>query len=217
MRLNLCIDIDGTLTDAYYWLDMANEYFGTDIKPFQVTKYDIHEVLGVPKEAYLAFYERHGEEIHRKAELRDDVKEILWTLDQDHEITYVTARETKMKEVTEAWFHDNNLPEGQLYLLGSHYKVDKARELRCHIFIEDRYENAIQLASAGFEVLLIDCNYNQKPLVPGVTRVFNWGEVHNKIVEYNQNIEMIVEKAVDSCQTIEEYKNRTMDKSMKIA
>lgn len=25
--LNICIDIDGTITKAYDWLDMANKYF----------------------------------------------------------------------------------------------------------------------------------------------------------------------------------------------
>lgn len=217
MRLNLCIDIDGTLTDAYYWLDMANKYFGTDIKPFQVTKYDIHEVLGISKETYLKFYELHGEEIHEKAELRKDVQEILWSLDQQHEISYVTAREGRMKEVTEAWFHRHNLPKGQLHLLGNHYKVDKAKELSCHIFIEDRYENAVQLAVAGFEVLLIDCYYNQNPLIPGVTRVFNWRDINKKIEEYNRSIEIIVQDAVNSFQILEEYKNRRADSPMKIA
>ncbi|WP_243182927.1 5' nucleotidase, NT5C type [Anaerosolibacter carboniphilus] len=217
MKLNLCIDIDGTITDAYYWLEMANEHFGIDIKPFQVTKYEIHEVLEIPKEDYLKFYEVYGEEIHTKADLRDNAKEILWALDQQHKITYVTAREARMKEVTEAWFRKHNLPKGEFHFLGTHYKVDKAKELKCHVFIEDRYENAIQLALAGFEVLLIDCYYNRNPLIPGVTRVFNWGDIHSRIEEYNRSIETIVQKAVDSCQIIEEYKAGHNDGSMKIA
>ncbi|MFT9498194.1 hypothetical protein [Anaerosolibacter sp.] len=69
-------------------------------------------------------------------------------------------------------------------MLGSHYKVNQAKELGCDIFIEDRYENAIQLALAGFEVLLMDCNYNRLPLIPGITRVYDWKEVYKVIEEY---------------------------------
>ena len=52
-----------------------------------------------------------------------------------------------------------------LSLLGSHDKVAKAYEFCCDIFIEDRYENAVQLSSHGFNVLLIDCYYNQGPFI----------------------------------------------------
>jgi uncharacterized HAD superfamily protein len=51
MSLNLCIDIDGTITEAYYWLKAANRYFDADIQPYQVKEYDIHNVLNVSREA----------------------------------------------------------------------------------------------------------------------------------------------------------------------
>lgn len=49
-RLNLCIDIDGTVTGAYDWIPRANDYFQTRIIPTDVTVYDIHEVLAVEKD-----------------------------------------------------------------------------------------------------------------------------------------------------------------------
>lgn len=184
MKLNVCIDIDGTITEPYYWLESANEYFGKNIKPSEVTKYDIHEVLNVPREDYLKFYELHGKQMHIESEPRQDAKRILSKLNQLHNISYVTARDTKLKEITTEWFDIHGLPQAQLYLLGTHYKVDKAKELNCDIFIEDRYENAIQLAIAGFKVLLIDCYYNRKPLIPGVIRVFNWKDIYEVIEEF---------------------------------
>lgn len=214
MKLNLCIDIDGTITDPYYWLDLANKHFQTNIKPSQVTKYDIHEVLKIPREDYLKFYEAHWEQIHGKADLREEVKQFLWKLEQQHNIFYVTAREARMKAVTEEWFRRNDLPQGQLHLLGSHYKVDKAKELNCHIFIEDRYENAIQLAEAGFQVLLIDCYYNRQPLIPGVTRVFDWRDIYKIIEEHNRSFEAILENAY---KTIEKYKTGLNEGATKIA
>lgn len=54
----------------------------------------------------------------------------------------------------------------------------------CDIFIEDRYENAIQLSEAGFEVLLIGTNYNNGPINANIHRVKNWYEIENFILEY---------------------------------
>lgn len=196
MKLNLCIDIDGTITEPYYWLKLANEYFGTSTTPSEITTYEIHQVLNIPREDYLKFYDKYGVVMHAKANLREEAKQVLWELDRQHNIFYVTARETRLKEVTEEWFYKNNLPKGELYILGTHYKVDTARELECDIFIEDRYENAIQLALSGFKVLLIDCDYNRHPLIPGITRVFSWRDIKNKIQEYNRSLEANIEEAL---------------------
>ena len=72
-----------------------------------------------------------------------------------------------------------------LHMLGSHYKVEKAKELDCDIFVEDRYENAVELALSGFQVLLMDCSYNRKPLIPGITRVTSWLDVHEEVQVIN--------------------------------
>lgn len=184
MNLNLCIDIDGTITNPYHWLDLLNDYFKTSIEPHQATEYEIHKVLNVPDDDYLKFYDIYGEYMHANEKCRDEANSVLWKLNQDHNVFYVTARDIKMKNATESWFKKNELPKGQLYMLGSHYKVEKAKELNCHIFIEDRYENAIQLALAGFEVLLIDCYYNRQPSIPGIIRVENWTEINDQIEKY---------------------------------
>lgn len=184
MKLNICIDIDGTLTEPYYWLDMANQYFGTNVKPYEVTQYDVYKVLNIKEEEYAAFYKKYAEQVHAQAEVRKDVREILKRLNKEHNIFYVTARKPKYKEVTQNWFAKKGLPQAPLYLLGSHYKVDHAKFLNCHIFIEDRYENAVQIAEAGFQVLLIDCSYNRQSVVPGIQRVSNWKEIDQLIQEY---------------------------------
>ncbi|MCT4621353.1 MAG: hypothetical protein N4A62_18435 [Marinisporobacter sp.] len=183
-QLNICVDIDGTITEPYYWLEKANWYFDTKIEPKNVTTYDIHEVLGIPRQDYLDFYHEFGEELHLNAKIRKNAKEILEKIRKEHHIYYVTAREKRMEYVTREWFKRNDIPNAEIHLLGSHYKVEKAKEIKCHIFIEDRYENAIQLALAGFEVLLIDCEYNRQPLIDGITRVFTWKDIEKEIKNY---------------------------------
>jgi uncharacterized HAD superfamily protein len=188
MKLNLCIDIDGTITDEFYWLDYANRYFDTDVKPKQVKTYNFNEPLQVTREEYFKFYELHWETLHSKAKVREGAKEVLWKLSENHNIYYVTAREAQVKNVTVEWFRKNNLPGDELYLLGSHYKVGQAEELDCDIFIEDRYENAIELSLAGFKVLLIDCTYNRQPLLPGITRVYNWNQIYEEIQDHYEKV-----------------------------
>lgn len=181
MKLNICVDIDGTITEPYYWLDMANSHFETDTKPYQVTTYDIHEVLEVSREAYNEFYNLYAETLHSKAVVRENAEIVLWKLNQQHNVFYVTAREQWTRSTTENWFRKNELPLAELHMLGSHYKVERAKQLECDIFIEDRYENAIQLALEGFQVLLVDCSYNRLPLLPGITRVKDWIDIYEEI------------------------------------
>lgn len=178
-QLNLCIDIDGTVTEAYYWISRANGYFNTKITPKDVQSYEIHEVLEIPREDYNKFYTLYGEILHEEANIRQDAKEILCNWYGQHKIHFVTARDERMRNVTNKWFKYHNILMDSLSLLGSHDKVAKAEELACDIFIEDRYENALQLAIYGFDVLLIDCTYNKGPLPPKITRVTNWLQIKN--------------------------------------
>ncbi len=185
-QLNFCIDIDGTITEAYDWIPRANQYFNTKIIPENVKVYEIHKALGVQSESYDEFYHLYGELIHDEVRIRMGVKDVLDKLYQKHKIHFVTAREEKMKNVTEKWLLHHEIPMDTLSLLGTHNKVAKAYELSCDIFIEDRYENAMQLATYGFNVLLIDCYYNQGHLNRGITRVMNWLEIDDYIEKYAQ-------------------------------
>lgn len=185
-RLNLCIDIDGTVTEAYDWITRVNNYFNTKITAKDVKVYEIHEVLEVDQKAYDQFYTLYGEMLHDEVRIRQGAKEVLNKLYRNHDIHFVTAREERMRNVTNHWFMKHQIPSHSLSLLGSHNKVSKAKELACDIFIEDRYENAIQLALDGFEVLLIDCYYNQGFLPSKVTRVINWFQIDAIIEKHAQ-------------------------------
>lgn len=181
--LNICIDIDGTITDPYYWLDIANKHFNKNITEDQVTEYYVHEVIGVDRNEYESFYEKNKIKIHLEQRLRDDVKFVLDILSENHNIYFVTARDKDLEILTHAYLRENGIPYNDLFVLGSHYKVDKAKELSSDIFIEDNYDNAIQLSNEGFKVLLLDTNYNRKVLNKNITRVFSWKEIFSIINE----------------------------------
>lgn len=180
-KLNLCVDIDGTVTEPYFWLKYANQHFKRTITPEDITSYSIEDILGIEKEAFYAFYKEYGPLLHGEAEIRSGVRETLDRLYENHDIHFITARALEMHPVSLEWLQRHKLPLDSLTLLGSHDKVGKATELSCDIFVEDRYENAIQLAEAGFLVLLIDCAYNKGDIPSNVIRVKDWPEIGDVI------------------------------------
>lgn len=190
-NLNICIDIDGTITDPYYWISYANEYFNLSITKDQVTEYEIHKVLNIEENAYLKFYEELKVEIHSKQPLRNDVKEVLDILQKYNNLYFVTAREKSLELLTFSYLLNKEIPFDEVFLLGTHNKVPKAKELDCDIFIEDNYDNALQLSKNGFKVILIDTNYNRYPLNSNITRVDNWNEILQIINEISIEKEAI--------------------------
>lgn len=93
--------------------------------------------------------------------------------------------------LTYSYLKKNDLYYNEVFLLGNHYKVEKAKELNCDIFIEDNYDNAIQLSEAGFKVLLMDTNYNRKKLTENTIRVYSWKEIYviiNELLLHNKAV-----------------------------
>lgn len=182
-NFNICIDIDGTITEPYYWLNMTNKYFNKNVTEDEVTEYYIHKVMGIEKEEYDEFYERNKIKIHWEEKIREDAKAIIKRLSIYHNIYFVTARDKSLKMLTHSYLKKNDIPYDGLYVLGSHHKVNKAKELKCSLFIEDNYDNAFELANSGFKVLLIDTNYNRKKLSQNILRVYDWKEIYYIIHE----------------------------------
>lgn len=179
--LNLCIDIDGTITEPYYWLERANTYFGSSLLPVHVTQYEIHKLLGIEPEDYMDFYRENDVLLHSEAQIRLGASEVLSSLYGKHFVHFVTAREEKMTDVSLQWLKKYQIPMDSISHLGSHHKVEKAVELQSDLFIEDSLENALELAASGFLVLLMDCTYNKGHLPDNVLRVSNWFEIERII------------------------------------
>lgn len=183
-NLNICIDIDGTITDPYFWLGIANKYFDKNITIDEITEYKIDKVMGITREEYYDFYNKSKFEMHNEeVKLRESAREIIEELIKTNNIYFVTARDKDLEILTYSYLNKNNIPYDEVFILGTHYKVDTAKKLKCDVFIEDCYENALQLSENGFKVLLIDTNYNRKPLNKNISRVFNWNEIYQIIRE----------------------------------
>ena len=183
-NFNICIDIDGTITNPYFWLNITNKYFNKNITIDKVTEYEIHKVMGITRKEYDDFYNKNKFKMHNEeVKLRENAREIIGELIKINNIYFVTARDKDLKILTYSYLKKNKIPYDDVFVLGTHYKVDMAKKLKCDIFIEDSYTNALQLSENGFKVLLIDTNYNRKPLNKNIIRVFNWNEIYEIVKE----------------------------------
>lgn len=190
-QMNICIDIDGTITDPYYFLELSNRYFNKNITPEQVTQYALDKIYGVNEEEFDVFYKKYKFQLHENQAIRSDAKEFLDKLGSEHNLYFISARDKSMKMLTIEYLQTHRIPYDAIYLLGSHYKLEKAKELNCDFFIEDSYENAVYLAENGFTVVLLDTHYNRKPLMQNMFRVQNWEEAYSIIMEISQEGEAV--------------------------
>ncbi|KEJ02326.1 5' nucleotidase, NT5C type [Clostridium botulinum] len=192
-NLNICIDIDGTITEPYYWLEISNKYFKKNIKPEDITVYNIEDVLGITEEEYMKFYEKYKVRIHTEEKLRQGAKKVLNELNKYHNIYFITAREKSLEVLTKSYLINHSIKFRDLYVLGSHYKVDKAKELNCDIFIEDNPSNVVELSEAGFKVILLDTNYNKHIKEnENIIRISHWDEVYNIVKEISSTEEKAI-------------------------
>lgn len=177
--MRLGIDIDGTITTAYYWLEFFNRHFNTQLEPKDVQHYDHHIDLGIDLKTFKAFRLEHLTEIHQLAQVREAAAQIIEQLyHQGHEIFLITAREKQLKFLTRAWLKDHKIPYHRLFHLGSTDKAGLAKTLGIELFFEDRLETALSLTQAGIPTLLFETSYNQGPDHPYILRIDSWREAN---------------------------------------
>ena len=184
-KLNICIDIDGTITSPYHFIPYLNDMYNKSITENDCITYKLEDLYEVEIDDLLNKF--HNEYIHsyKEAEVVEGAKDIIGELYKNHNVYFVTARSESLTEITTNWLRNNGFSEIDVYLLGSDYKIEKAKELGCNIFIEDNPSNAIQLAKAGMDVLLIDTNYNKEVNHEKITRVNGWSDIKKVIDKYN--------------------------------
>ena len=185
IKLNICIDIDGTITSPYHFIPYLNELYNKNITEEECNTHNWEVLYGVDMNTMISEFHEKYMHSYGEAKVVDDAKNIIDELKKNHNLYFVTARDAKLTDITKNWLNENGFEEIDVYLLGSDYKIQKAKELECHIFIEDNPSNAMQLANEGMKVLLIDTNYNKEIEHENIVRVNNWIDIHGFIQEYN--------------------------------
>lgn len=186
-RLNICIDVDGTMTDPYYFMPYFNKFFGKNLTSEDCTVIRLHELYGLSEEQMRHFYELEGERMHRQAIILPKVAEIIEELRVHHGLYIVTARLKEMEYVTVQWLKEHGIHDLEIYSLGNHYKLDCAKQLNCDVFLEDNPNISMELADAGIKVLMMDTNYNKGVTHRNITRVYNWMDIREHILKMKED------------------------------
>lgn len=75
---------------------------------------------------------------------------------------YITSRPVS-KDITESWLDKQGFPVRPVYCVGiNQSKVEVAKQAGIDIFVDDRYENFVELNKAGICTYLLDAPHNQR-------------------------------------------------------
>lgn len=164
-----------------------NKYLGTSIDFEMASEYELHTYTDMEQIEFWEFMVKSGHElgIYRESIPQELVKHHLWALRKQYDLHYVTARSEIVRPVTEEWIKQHELPLDSLIMTGSHDKVQVVRDLSLDLFMEDRLENAIQIAEdTSIPVILFDAPYNRRPLPENIVRVSSWDEAVQTIHKF---------------------------------
>ncbi|MFP4199320.1 MAG: 5' nucleotidase, NT5C type [Halanaerobium sp.] len=185
MKYNFGIDIDGVLTDEgpdhnSIWQQKMNEFFEREITLKEYT-YDLRKAFALNDQELNEFIQENIEEIYSSVKAVDKAKKILSELyEQGHRLILITARSEEHREITENWLKENGIPYHELH--HEDQKAPLAAEKNISLFIDDRKENALEIAAENIPVILISKyhNYDFKGNEQ-ITKVKNWDEIKEKI------------------------------------
>mgnify|MGYP006056379119 CR=1 FL=1 len=75
---------------------------------------------------------------------------------------YVTSRPVKT-EISEQWLDNNGFPQRPVYTVQvGQSKVDVIKQSEIEIFVDDRFENFVELNKAGICCYLFDASHNRR-------------------------------------------------------
>lgn len=182
--MNICIDIDGTLTDSNHFIPYFNEYFNKTITDEERSIYDLGELYNVSEAELREFYNSHGIKMQMEAKLLEHAKEVLESWKKNYNLNIITARKAENIRTTIQWLECHDLDWIPVYAIGTPNKLDTALSLGCDIFIEDHPKFSIVAADSGIKVILMNAIYNEDLEHENIFRVYNWSEVDDLVNKF---------------------------------
>ncbi|MGI6674238.1 MAG: 5' nucleotidase, NT5C type [Limnochordia bacterium] len=179
-------DIDGVLTHdddgtSNIWLQAASAYFG---EPILKAAYDIEEAFNKTREEVNQFFASCMDQIFASVPVREQAAETLRRLsDQGCLVHLITHRYEAYRAVTEDWLKRNRIPFHSLTMCsdGSGYsKKERCLELGVQFYVDDKLENAEEVAGSGIYTLLFYASHNaRRPTTVPLVR--DWREIAEHI------------------------------------
>ncbi|MBU8879406.1 hypothetical protein BGM26_10465 [Bacillus sp. FJAT-29790] len=180
MKKRFGIDIDGTVTCPTSLIPYLNKAFNLDITLKNVKQYDLTPLVDISEQEFAKWFAETEPIIYAESPLAKGAKDVLKKWENRHELYFISARGSHLLELTEEWFLKNALTFHHIDLIGTHNKLQAAKDYKVDIFFEDKHDNAVMIhEECKIPVVLFDTPYNQDPVPDGVIRVNDWSEASN--------------------------------------
>lgn len=186
--MKIGVDIDGVLTifENYKWA--YQEYYDLFkikgrglVSPFDYA-YNLYDWDKEQKEVFWRDYQKY---VIEDIAMQPLANYIIKKLREDgHMIYLITNRRPKechgkMIELTENWLKKNDISYDSL-TNNVDNKLDACKSLKIDVYIEDKPENILSVASE-IPVFCLHASYNAECKGKNITRVFSWPEIYRKI------------------------------------
>lgn len=181
----ICVDVDGTLTDPYFFVPYLNKITGKNLSNEDYTSVDWNVVYGEEfKEEYSRFDLKYSDMYLEAKPVEYSVEGMDILAEKGYKIVIVTARHEFIGGITRKWLDKCGYRYDSLFTVGSNEnKIMIAEGEDAGIIIEDDPNNAVMFSDYGFLVYLIDTNYNRSVEGKNIIRVYGWREIVEKILE----------------------------------
>lgn len=182
------MDIDGTITCPSTFVPYLNEKYNLNITIDDIKQYDFTPLVDVSEAEFGKWFASVEGHIYANSPLAKGAKPILKQWENLFELYFISARNPRHLQLTKDWFVENGLNYRHIELIGSHDKVNIAKQHGVDIFFEDKHDNAVAIYEhCHIPVILFNTPYNQDPVPNGVIRVNNWPEAAQWVDQWLQN------------------------------
>ncbi|OMP67757.1 hypothetical protein BTO28_06895 [Domibacillus epiphyticus] len=186
------IDIDGTVTCPTSLVPFINDAFSLNITLEDIKKYDLSEALNIPPDKMRDWFDKTEPEIYASSPLAEGAGAVLSKWQHQFHLLFISARRQHLFDITETWFKDKSIHYDHIELIGSHNKLEAAKQYEVDIFFEDKHDNAVMLAEElCIPVILFNTPYNQDPIPKNVIRVNNWYEADSWVNQWCKTKEIV--------------------------
>lgn len=171
------IDIDGTVTTPDTLLPHINKAYNVALTLEDVKEYDFLSAFPHPvdRQEFANWFLQNERYMYEVSDIYPDAKQVLDHWYKKYELIYISARHDVLVDVTTEWFMKQQVPYDRIELIGSHNKLQAAKDAKVEVFFEDKHDNAVMLAeSLDIPVILFDTPYNRDITPKQVVRVNSW-------------------------------------------
>ncbi len=180
--LKIGLDFDDTLMHTREALvALLNKMHNTQIRAEECTDYYLSEPWKLTDEQFAAMFNAHEDHIHTQPPL-EGLLETLQGWSSRGTFHVITGRPECWLPSATNWLHRHRIRiEEVISAKSAGGKGVAAKKLGLDFFIEDHADFAMEIATAGTPVFLLDRPYNQKRNHPLITRVKDWHQIRDLV------------------------------------